>query len=193
MRRGEPPNNQKHPDPRGDRLEPGASIAERVKRRILCICYQNALTEFFGLDVVSTLAEIGSSRVVATGDKLLTGTISPVGSLELEGHSCRPRCSPYVQQVSLFARHFGKSPEVLGPEEIPALTTILPDKRKEAGYRVPSSISPSIRPASSFYKVTLHRDWCLEDIIPAPKKPQKLTGGLESLPDPLCIDRNGWS
>jgi Phage integrase, N-terminal SAM-like domain len=24
----------------------------------------------------------------------------------------------YVQQVSLFARHFGKSPELLGPEEI---------------------------------------------------------------------------
>jgi hypothetical protein len=24
----------------------------------------------------------------------------------------------YVQQVSLFARHFSKSPEVLGPEEI---------------------------------------------------------------------------
>ena len=24
------------------------------------------------------------------------------------------------------------------------------------------------------YKVTLHRDWCLEDIIPAPKRPQKL-------------------
>ena len=68
--------HQKHPDPRGDRLEPGASIAERVKRRILCICYQNALTELFGLDVVSTRAEIGSSRVVATGDKLLTGAIS---------------------------------------------------------------------------------------------------------------------
>ena len=24
----------------------------------------------------------------------------------------------YVQQVSLFARHFNKSPEILGPEEI---------------------------------------------------------------------------
>ena len=24
----------------------------------------------------------------------------------------------YLQQVSLFARHFGKSPDVLGPEEI---------------------------------------------------------------------------
>src|ERR1700751_5321449 len=24
MRRGEPPSNQEHPDPRGDRLEPGA-------------------------------------------------------------------------------------------------------------------------------------------------------------------------
>ena len=36
----------------------------------------------------------------------------------------------YVQQVSLFARHFSKSPELLGPEEI---RPSLPDKRKEAG------------------------------------------------------------
>ena len=28
--------------------------------------------------------------------------------------------SSYVLQVSLFARHFGRSPEVLGPEEIHA-------------------------------------------------------------------------
>ena len=26
----------------------------------------------------------------------------------------------YIRQVSLFARHFGKSPELLGPEEIRA-------------------------------------------------------------------------
>ena len=29
----------------------------------------------------------------------------------------------YVQQVSLFARHFNKSPEILGPEEIHHLPT----------------------------------------------------------------------
>ena len=29
----------------------------------------------------------------------------------------------YVQQVSLFARHFNKSPGMLGPEDIPTRST----------------------------------------------------------------------
>jgi integrase/recombinase XerD len=37
----------------------------------------------------------------------------------------------YVQQVSLFARHFNKSPEILGPEEIRSYQVYL-TKRKEA-------------------------------------------------------------
>ena len=37
----------------------------------------------------------------------------------------------YVQQVSLFARHFNKSPEILGPEEIRSYPG-LPNERKEA-------------------------------------------------------------
>ena len=42
----------------------------------------------------------------------------------------------YVQQVSLFARHFNKSPEVLGPEEVRAYQVYLTHQRKEAGPRL---------------------------------------------------------
>src|SRR6202007_2327771 len=76
----------------------------------------------------------------------------------------------YVQQISLFARHFSKSPEVLGPEEIRSYQIYLTNEKKLA----PSSILIAVSALRFLYKVTLHRDWCLEDIIPAPKRPQKL-------------------
>jgi integrase/recombinase XerD len=76
----------------------------------------------------------------------------------------------YVQQVSLFARHFSKSPEVLGPEEIRSYQVYLTNERKLAT----SSILIAVSALRFLYKVTLHRDWYLEDVIPAPKKPQKL-------------------
>ena len=76
----------------------------------------------------------------------------------------------YVQQVSLFARHFSKSPELLGPEEIRSYQVYLTNEKKLS----PSSILIAVSALRFLYKVTLHRDWCLEDIIPAPKKPQKL-------------------
>ena len=92
------------------------------------------------------------------------------------GHARARNFSPhtqnsYVQQVSLFARHFSKSPEVLGPEEIRSYQVYLTNEKKLA----PSSILIAVSSALRFlYKVTLHRDWCFEDIIPAPKKPQTL-------------------
>ena len=36
----------------------------------------------------------------------------------------------YLQQVNLFARHFGKPPELLGPEEIRAYQLYLANERK---------------------------------------------------------------
>jgi integrase/recombinase XerD len=76
----------------------------------------------------------------------------------------------YVQQVSLFARYFGKSPEVLGPEEIRSYQVYLTKGKKLA----PGSIVIAVSALRFLYKVTLRRDWTVEDIIPAPKKPQKL-------------------
>jgi integrase/recombinase XerD len=40
------------------------------------------------------------------------------------------RC--YVQQVSLFARHFNKSPERLGPEDIRSYQVYLTNEKKLA-------------------------------------------------------------
>ena len=76
----------------------------------------------------------------------------------------------YVRQVSLFARHFAKSPAILGPEEIRSYQVYLTNEKKLA----PESIIVAVAALRFLYKVTLHRDWSVGDIIPAPKKPQKL-------------------
>jgi integrase/recombinase XerD len=76
----------------------------------------------------------------------------------------------YVQQVSRFARHFNKSPELLGPEQIRGYRVYLTNERKLAT----GSILIAISALRFLYKVTLKKDWTFEDIIPAPKKPQTL-------------------
>ena len=76
----------------------------------------------------------------------------------------------YVQQVSLFARHFNRSPELLGPEEIRSYQVYLTNERKLA----PSSILIAIAALRFLYKITLHKDWSLTEVIPTPKKPKKL-------------------
>src|SRR5207249_4816442 len=76
----------------------------------------------------------------------------------------------YVQQVSLFARHFSRSPEPLGPEEIRSYQVYLTNERKLA----PSSISIAISALRFLYRITLHKHWSLTEVIPTSKKPQKL-------------------
>ena len=76
----------------------------------------------------------------------------------------------YLQQVSLFARYFGKSPDTLGREEIRAYQVYLTEEKKLS----PRSIAIAVSALRFLYKVTLRREWKLEEIIPAPKQPQKL-------------------
>jgi integrase/recombinase XerD len=76
----------------------------------------------------------------------------------------------YVQQVSLFARYFSKSLEALGPEEILSYQVYLTNEKKLA----PSSILIAMAALRFLYKVTLRKDWSLEEIIPALKNPEKL-------------------
>jgi integrase/recombinase XerD len=76
----------------------------------------------------------------------------------------------YVQQVSLFARHFNRSPQLLGPEEIRSYQVYLTNERKLA----PSSINIAISALRFLYRITLHKDWSLTEVIPTPKKPKKL-------------------
>jgi site-specific recombinase XerD len=75
----------------------------------------------------------------------------------------------YLSQVSLFARHFGKSPEQLGPEEIRAYQIYLAEERKVAvGTRI-----VAVSALRFFYAVTLQRDWTVQ-LIPTPKKDHRL-------------------
>jgi len=76
----------------------------------------------------------------------------------------------YVQQVSLFARHFNKSPELLGPEGIRSYQVYLTNEKKLAT----GSILIAVSALRFLYNVSLKKDWGFADVIPAPKKPQKL-------------------
>jgi len=76
----------------------------------------------------------------------------------------------YVRQVSLFARHFQKSPELLGPEQIRAYQVYLTNEKKLST----GSIIIAISALRFLYRVTLKKDWSFADIIPAPKMPKKL-------------------
>ena len=75
----------------------------------------------------------------------------------------------YLSQVSLFARHFAKSPEQLGPEEIRAYQIYLAEERKvSVGTRI-----VAVSALRFFYAVTLQRDWTVQ-LIPTPKKDHRL-------------------
>ncbi len=80
----------------------------------------------------------------------------------------------YVQQISQFARHFGKSPELLGPADIRAYQIHLIQDRQLAA----SSILVAVAAIRFLYKVTLKRDWCIEEIVPTCRKPQRLPAVL---------------
>ena len=75
----------------------------------------------------------------------------------------------YLQQVSLFAKYFGKVPEQLGPEQIRAYQIYLAEEKKAAvGTR-----TVAVSALRFLYGITLKRDWTLE-LIPAPKKDHRL-------------------
>jgi site-specific recombinase XerD len=76
----------------------------------------------------------------------------------------------YLSYVSQFARYFGKSPDVLGREQIRAYQIYLTQEKKLA----PVSINVAVCALRFLYKVTLRREWNMDDIIPSPKVPQKL-------------------
>ena len=76
----------------------------------------------------------------------------------------------YLQQVSCFARHFGKSPAELGEEQIRTYQVYLTTEKKLS----PSSIHTAVAALRFLYKVTLKRDWTVEDVLPLPKKQQTL-------------------
>ncbi len=76
----------------------------------------------------------------------------------------------YIREVSRFARHFHKSPERLGPEQIRAYQIHLRNEKKLAT----SSVTVAISALRFLYRVTLQKDWSFRDLIPIPKVPKKL-------------------
>ena len=76
----------------------------------------------------------------------------------------------YVEQVSRFARHFGKSPELLGPPDIRAYQLHLIQERQLSA----SSILVAVAAIRFLYKITLKLDWSIEEVVPTCRKPQRL-------------------
>ena len=76
----------------------------------------------------------------------------------------------YTREVLGFARHFNKSPELLGPEQIRAYQVYMRNEKKLGV----GSISVATAALRFIYRVTLKKHWCMTDIIPAPKVPKKL-------------------
>jgi site-specific recombinase XerD len=75
----------------------------------------------------------------------------------------------YLQQVSRYARHFDRSPEELGPEQVRTYQVHLTKTCKLA----PGSVCIATAALRFLYKVTLKREWVPDD-IPMPKNPFKL-------------------
>jgi integrase/recombinase XerD len=76
----------------------------------------------------------------------------------------------YIRQVSLFARYFNKSPELLGPSHIREYQVYMVQEKRLA----PGSIQNAIAALRFLYKHTLHKDWAFGEVLPAPRIPQKL-------------------
>jgi integrase/recombinase XerD len=66
----------------------------------------------------------------------------------------------YVDQVAKFAQHFGKSPELLGPEEIRAYQIFLvQDKQLSWG-----ALNQTVCALRFFHRITLGKDWLIQHL-----------------------------
>ena len=76
----------------------------------------------------------------------------------------------YVETVARFARYFDRAPARLGPEQIRAYQVYLTTERRLAT----SSLLVAVSALRFLYRVTLRKRWSFDDVLPAPKKPQRL-------------------
>jgi len=101
-------------------------------------------------------------------------SVTPLRQLMIEEMQIRNLAphtqASYVQQISQFARHFGQSPELLGPAEIRTYQLYLTRDRQLSA----SSILVAVAAIRFLYNVVLKRGWKLEEIIPTCRKPQML-------------------
>ena len=76
----------------------------------------------------------------------------------------------YIANVARFARHFGRSPAELGPEEIRTYPLYLTTER----HLGPSSLVVAVSALRFLYRVTLTRPWSFDVVIPIPKRTRPL-------------------
>jgi integrase/recombinase XerD len=88
--------------------------------------------------------------------------------LQLRNYSPKTQ-EVYVECVSLFARHFGKSPERLGPEDIRTYQLYLAHEKKASWSR----FNQTVCALRFLYRHTLHKDWIIQH-IPFPRKESRL-------------------
>ena len=88
--------------------------------------------------------------------------------LQLRNYSPKTQ-EVYVECVSLFARHFGKSPELLGPEQIRSYQLFLAHEKKASWSR----FNQTVCALRFLYRHTLHKDWIIQH-IPFPRKESRL-------------------
>jgi site-specific recombinase XerD len=75
----------------------------------------------------------------------------------------------YIAQVAAFARHFGRSPEELGPEHIRAWQVYLVEERGVSW----STLNIAVCALRFLYRKTLGKDWVIQH-IPYAKREKKL-------------------
>jgi integrase/recombinase XerD len=69
----------------------------------------------------------------------------------------------YIAPVAAFAAHFGKSPELLGPDDIRAYQLHLINERQLSS----STLNTAVAALRFLYRVTLGKDWAVR-MIPLP-------------------------
>jgi site-specific recombinase XerD len=75
----------------------------------------------------------------------------------------------YIDRVAKFARYFGKSPELLGPEDVRAYQVYLIHQKRASS----SMLQQTVCALRFLYRNTLGKEWALP-YIPAPKREKKL-------------------
>lgn len=88
--------------------------------------------------------------------------------LQLRNYSVKTQ-AVYVECVSLFARHFGRSPELLGPEEIRAYQLYLIQEKQVSWSR----FNQTVCALRFLYGTTLQKDWTIRH-LPFPRKETRL-------------------
>jgi hypothetical protein len=102
-----------------------------------------------------------------------------IADLQIRNYSPRTiEC--YTYHVACFAKHFGRSPDELGPEEVRQYQVHLVQEKKASW----TSFNQAVCALRFLYRTTLPRDWHVSQ-IPFAKKPKVL-------PDQRCASVPCW-